>query len=448
MIMPDAILVLNAGSSSIKLAVFAVPTTEPALLCSGLLDEQDASHRLTIHDASGRTLFDAQRPADDGGSGLYPEILHWIETYLSGGRLLAVGHRIVHGGRDFFEPVDVTAEILEALAALTPLAPLHQPVCLAPIRAIAALRPGLPQIACFDTAFHHHLALPVSCFAIPRRFEEQGVRRYGFHGLSFEYIAGRLGEVSKALPGKRTVVAHLGNGASLCAMRDGKSVDTTMGLTPLDGLVMGTRCGAIDPGVLLYLQQEHKLSVAELQDLLYRQSGLLGVSGLSADMRVLQSGSAAAARRSSSSRSGRRARSWPWRTRFKAWSAWSSPAASASTPATSGARFARVCTGSACGWTRLPTRPAPNPSTPRAAGSTSSCCRPARRPASRVTAGPGSARARRYNRREVFTAGSRCLGPPACRKMPQSAGCFQCDKVITVPAISKLEPTMPQSCSV
>jgi acetate kinase len=296
MIMPDAILVLNAGSSSIKLAVFAVSTTEPALLCNGLLDEQDASHRLTIHDASGRKLFDAQRPADDGGRGLYPEILRWIETYLSGGRLLAVGHRVVHGARDFFDPIDVTAEVLEALAALTPLAPLHQPVCLAPIRAIAALRPGLPQIACFDTAFHHHLALPVNRFAIPRRFEEQGVRRYGFHGLSFEYIAGRLGEVSKALPGKRTVVAHLGNGASLCAMRDGKSVDTTMGLTPLDGLVMGTRCGAIDPGVLLYLQQEHKLSVAELQDLLYRQSGLLGVSGLSADMRVLLQSDSATAR--------------------------------------------------------------------------------------------------------------------------------------------------------
>jgi len=293
--MPDAILVLNAGSSSIKLAVFAVPTTEPVLLCSGLLDEQDASHRLTIHDASGRKLFDAQRPAGDDGRGLYPEILRWIETYLSGGRLLAAGHRIVHGGCDFFDPVDVTAEVLEALAALTPLAPLHQPVCLAPIRAIAALRPDLRQIACFDTAFHHHLSPPVSRFAIPRRCEEQGVRRYGFHGLSFEYIASRLGEIAQDLPGKRTVVAHLGNGASLCAMRNGKSVDTTMGLTPLDGLMMGTRCGTIDPGVLLYLQREHKLSVAELQDLLYRQSGLLGVSGLSADMRVLlQSGSAAA----------------------------------------------------------------------------------------------------------------------------------------------------------
>jgi acetate kinase len=293
--MPDAILILNAGSSSIKLGVFALAPREPTLLCSGLLDEQDFGHRLIIHDASGRQLFDAQRPAADDGRGLYPEILHWIETYLSGSRLLAIGHRIVHGGREFFEPVEVTTDVLEALAALTPLAPLHQPVCLAPIRAIAALRPKLPQIACFDTAFHHHLAPPVSRFAIPRRFEELGIRRYGFHGLSFEYIADRLGEISKGLPGKRTVVAHLGNGASLCAMRNGKSVDTTMGLTSLDGLVMGTRCGAIDPGVLLYLLQEHRLSADELQDLLYRRSGLLGVSDLSADMRVLlQSGSAAA----------------------------------------------------------------------------------------------------------------------------------------------------------
>jgi acetate kinase len=163
MTMPDVILVLNAGSSSIKLGVFAIATAEPTLLCSGLLDEQDAGHRLTIADTSGRPPFDARPPAaDDGSKGLLLDILRWIETYLSGSRLLAVGHRIVHGGRDFFEPVEVTPEVLEALAALTSLAPLHQPVCLSPIRAIAALRPGLPQIACFDTAFHHHLAPPVS----------------------------------------------------------------------------------------------------------------------------------------------------------------------------------------------------------------------------------------------------------------------------------------------
>jgi acetate kinase len=155
------------------------------------------------------------------------------------------------------------------------------------MRAIKSVRSGLPQIACFDTAFHHHLAPPVSRFAIPRRLEEIGIRRYGFHGLSFEFIASRLAEISPELPAKRTVVAHLGNGASLCAMRNGRSADTTMGLTPLDGLVMGTRCGVLDPGVLLYLQQQRRMSTNELEHLLYQESGLLGVSGLSADMRVL-----------------------------------------------------------------------------------------------------------------------------------------------------------------
>ena len=187
----------------------------------------------------------------------------------------------------FVAPVEVTEAILEALAALTPLAPLHQPRCLSPIRAIKSLRPRLKQIACFDTAFHHGLAAPVSRFAIPRHFEEMGIRRYGFHGLSFEFIARRLAEISPALADKRTVVAHLGNGASLCAMRNGRSADTTMGLTPLDGLMMGTRCGAIDPGVLLYLQQEQGISTGEVEQMLYQESGLLGVSGVSADMRVL-----------------------------------------------------------------------------------------------------------------------------------------------------------------
>ena len=194
---------------------------------------------------------------------------------------------MVHGGRDFVEPVEITDARIAALDALTPLAPLHQRRCLSPIRAIQSLRPDLTQIACFDTAFHWSLAATVRRFALPRRFEDQGIRRYGFHGLSFEYIASRLAAISPALYAKRTVVAHLGNGASLCAMRDGVSLDTTMGLTPLDGLVMGTRCGQIDPGVLLYLLQEKRMPPDELQHLLYNESGLLGVSGLSADMRTL-----------------------------------------------------------------------------------------------------------------------------------------------------------------
>jgi acetate kinase len=294
--MSNAILVLNAGSSSIKFGLFDIGATEPQLLCKGLLDEQQKAPRLLVNDTSGKVLFEKRsRPGGDH-SDLFVDILAWIEDYLGANRLAAVGHRIVHGGRDFFEPVAVTVEIIAALEALTPLAPLHQSRCIAPIRAIVSVRPNMTQIACFDTGFHHHLTPPVSRFAIPRAYEERGLRRYGFHGLSFEYIATRLATLSSAYAGKRMVIAHLGNGASLCALRDGKSCDTTMGLTPLDGLVMGTRCGAIDPGVLLYLLQHEKMSADELQHLLYEKSGLLGVSGLSADMRALLASEAASAR--------------------------------------------------------------------------------------------------------------------------------------------------------
>jgi acetate kinase len=285
--MSDAVLVLNAGSSSIKFGLFDISGTEPRLLFKGLLDEHEAKPGFAVTDATGNHLFETRRaPADDSGEALLADVLNWSSDYLAGGTLVAVGHRVVHGGRDFDNPTEVTDKTIEAMAALTPLAPLHQPRCLAPMRAIRSLRPGLTQIACFDTAFHHGLAPPVSRFAIPRRFEEMGIRRYGFHGLSFEFIANRLAETSPNLAGMRTVAAHLGNGASLCAMRNGRSVDTTMGLTPLDGLMMGTRSGAIDPGVLLYLQQ-HGMSLNELERVLYQESGLLGVSGLSGDTRVL-----------------------------------------------------------------------------------------------------------------------------------------------------------------
>jgi acetate kinase len=294
--MSDAILVLNSGSSSIKFGLFDISSTEPRLLCKGLLDEHEAKPGFTVTDASGNHLFENRRAAADNDSeALLADIFNWSNDYLAGGTLLAVGHRVVHGGRDFDRPVKVTDITLEAMAALTPLAPLHQPRCLSPIRAIKLLQPYLQQIACFDTAFHHGLAPPVSRFAIPRKFEEMGIRRYGFHGLSFEFIAGRLAEISPILAGKRTVAAHLGNGGSLCAMRNGRSVDTTMGLTPLDGLMMGTRCGVIDPGVLLYLQQQGGMSADEVQDMLYKDSGLLGVSGISADMRVLLASEAPAA---------------------------------------------------------------------------------------------------------------------------------------------------------
>jgi acetate kinase len=286
--MSDAVLVLNAGSSSIKFGLFDITSAEPTLTCKGVLDEQEKAPRIVVTDASGKQLFEKRRPAEEGESnGLFADIFAWIEDYLAGHGLAAVGHRIVHGGRDFSRPVVITDQILAALDSLTPLAPLHQPRCLAPVRAVQSLQPALTQIACFDTAFHHGLAPPASRFAIPRHFEERGIRRYGFHGLSFEYVAGRLAALGPDARQKRTVVAHLGNGASLCALRNGGSLDTTMGLTPLDGLVMGTRCGTIDPGVLLYLLQEEKMSTDEVQHLLYEKSGLLGVSGVSADMRAL-----------------------------------------------------------------------------------------------------------------------------------------------------------------
>ena len=287
--MTDAILILNAGSSSIKFGLFEMPTdSEPVLLCKGLLDEHDAEPRLTVKDAAGNLLHDTHRgAADKDDETLLVDILNWVDAYLASDDLVAFGHRVVHGGEDFVAPAQIDDHVLQALHDLTPLAPLLQPRCLSPIRAIRSLRPELPQIACFDTAFHHGLPATVSRFAIPRRFDESGIRRYGFHGLSFEFIARRLRDISPALARKRTVVAHLGNGASLCAMHDGASIDTTMGLTPLDGLMMGTRCGAIDPGVLLYLQQTRGMSVGEVEHLLYQESGLLGVSGLSGDMRVL-----------------------------------------------------------------------------------------------------------------------------------------------------------------
>lgn len=295
--MAASVLALNSGSSSIKFGLFDISAVEPALLCKGSLDEHEAKPRLVVTSPAGEDLFETQKDAADAAGGhLFTEVLGFIEDRFGGHRLRAVGHRIVHGGPDYPGPVELTDDVYTKLEALTPLAPLHQPRCLAPIRTIRAIKPELTQIACFDTAFHHSITPPANRVAIPRRFEARGIRRYGFHGLSFEYVAGRLAGIAPELAAKRTVIAHLGNGASLCALRDGRSIDTTMGLTPLDGLVMGTRCGTIDPGVLLYLQQHERMSVEDVQHLLYHQSGLLGVSGLSADMRELHASHETAAR--------------------------------------------------------------------------------------------------------------------------------------------------------
>jgi acetate kinase len=254
----DAVLVVNAGSATLKYALYS--------------DALECVLRATIDSADPEAAF----------AGVFAEI-----DAKSGFRIVAAGHRVVHGGDRYAEPVRVDAEVLRHLQALCPLAPLHQPHNVAGIRAVLAHRPALPQVACFDTAFHQSQPDLARRFALPSAWHDAGVKRYGFHGLSYEYIAQRLPEIP-ALRGKdRVIVAHLGNGSSLCAMRRGRSVATTMGFTALDGLMMGTRSGAIDPGVLLYLMQQKGIQVADLERLLYRESGLLGVSGLSHDMRTL-----------------------------------------------------------------------------------------------------------------------------------------------------------------
>jgi acetate kinase len=279
--MTKAILALNAGSSSIKFAVYRTGDDgdDLSLICKGIRDRRVTDGHFLISDAQGKTIAD-QKSTSAKGADPTLELLDLLESTIPGTELAAVGHRIVHGGPRFSEPVIIDQAVLTALDDLTPLAPLHQPVCLAPIRSLLAARPALPQVACFDTAFHRELEPVYKRFAIPDMGDV--VHRYGFHGLSFEYVRRRIEE-----PSRLAVIAHLGSGCSICAISDGKCVNTSMGMTPLDGLMMATRCGAIDPGLLLYLQKSKGLSVKELEDLLYYKSGLLGVSGISADMRTL-----------------------------------------------------------------------------------------------------------------------------------------------------------------
>jgi len=211
---------------------------------------------------------------------------------LAGREIVAVGHRVVHGGTRYAEPVRIEPNVLAELDGLVPLAPLHQPHNLAPIRVIGERAPGLPQVACFDTAFHRNQSALVQAFALPRSYWDEGVRRYGFHGLSYEFVTGEMHRLSPGVAESKMIIAHLGNGASLCAIDHGKSVASTMGFTALDGLMMGTRCGAIDPGVILYLMNRHGMDARAIEDLVYRRSGLLGVSGISSDMRTLRSSKA------------------------------------------------------------------------------------------------------------------------------------------------------------
>lgn len=281
-----AVAVLNAGSSSIKFAVYE-GRGQAAL--SGRLEKIGVAPTLLVKDGDGKTLAERSWLASglDHHAGT-AEIIRVVRWLRGGKPVDAVGHRVVHGGMKYAAPVRVDADVMAHLRAFVPLAPLHQPHNLAPMQAIAEQAPGTPQVACFDTAFHRAQPALAQMFALPRRLSQSGVRRYGFHGLSYEYIAGRLGEVAPEEAGGRIVVAHLGNGSSLCALSEGRSVATTMGFTAVDGLMMGTRCGALDPGVLLYLMDTEGMDARALEDLIYKRSGLLGVSGVSSDMRELR----------------------------------------------------------------------------------------------------------------------------------------------------------------
>lgn len=285
---PDGtVLAINAGSSSLKFALFGTDRSAPATV-RGEISELASAPHLTALGADKSVLADRRWAAGlaDPFATALDALLAFADANLGAQGLAAVGHRIVHGGADHIAPSRVTDALLADLVALTPLDPLHMPHSLAPVRAIAAARPHLPQVACFDTAFHHTLPAVARTVALPRALGGEGVRRYGFHGLSYEFIAGQLALIAPRLARGRVIVAHLGAGASLCALQDGKSIATTMGFSALDGLVMATRCGSIDPGAILYLMRKG-LSASAIEDMLYRQSGLLGVSGISDDVRVL-----------------------------------------------------------------------------------------------------------------------------------------------------------------
>jgi acetate kinase len=293
----DVILVINSGSSSIKFQAFSVVGNTLAALAGGKLEELYTAPRLLVKRHDGDVIEDRRWPAgerlvhDDAIAFLFD----WLRAHAGGATLRAVGHRVVHGGERYAEPVRVDPEVLAALDTLVPLAPLHQPHNLAAIRSIAARNPGVPQIACFDTAFHHTQPPLATRYALPPEITSRGVRRYGFHGLSYEYVASVLPQYSERAARGKTVVLHLGNGASMTALDQSRSVASTMGFTAVEGLVMGTRSGSLDPGVVLWMIEQAQMDARAIGSLLYKRSGLLGVSGLSSDMRTLLASDAPAA---------------------------------------------------------------------------------------------------------------------------------------------------------
>jgi acetate kinase len=287
--MASDIFTLNAGSSSLKFSLWQSGTgMELRELFRGEVEKIGIAPRLSASGPGGDTVIDEKF---EGGAKLtHEDLLRELFDWFSRQRrdeLKAIGHRIVHGGAAFTAPVRINDRVMEKLSQLKPLAPLHQPHNLSGIRTCAVLRPHVPQVACFDTAFHQTMDPVARRFGLPRAYDNEGVRRYGFHGLSYEFIAQRLRAIDPDLAHGRVIVAHLGNGASLCATRDGRSVDTTMSFTALDGLLMGTRPGTLDPGAVTYLMREHAMSAADIEDVLYHHSGLMGISGISSDMRTL-----------------------------------------------------------------------------------------------------------------------------------------------------------------
>src|SRR5262245_25107309 len=297
--MQDTILVVNAGSSSIKFQLFAVADHDRLeRRMKGQIDGIGARPRLLARDVDGHTLIDASYSTADV-SGVPPaleKVIAFLRQQIGGRLPAAVGHRVVHGGCEYREPTAVTSAIVERLRRFVPLAPLHQPNNLAPIQAILERQPGVFQVACFDTSFHRSHPEVADRFAIPERLYDEGVRRYGFHGLSYEFISTRLAQIAPQTAKGRVVVAHLGSGASMCAIVAGRSVESTMGFTALDGLPMGTRPGQLDPGVVLYLMSQNHLSAKDIERLLYNDCGLKGLSGISNDVRELLASGAPAAK--------------------------------------------------------------------------------------------------------------------------------------------------------
>jgi len=287
--MADAIAVLNAGSSSIKFSLFLVRNGELELEQRGQIEGIYTGPHFVAQDRAGKQVAEKSwgNGVNLGHAGALEYLVVHLRAGLSGDCLIGVGHRVVHGGLEYTRPVRLTAQVLAGLEKFVPLAPLHQPHNLAPIRQLLERAPDLAQVACFDTSFHRSNAEIAQMFALPSELHAQGVRRYGFHGLSYEYIASVLPRYDQKAASGRSVVLHLGNGASMCAMQAGKSVASTMGFTAVEGLPMGTRTGSLDPGVILYLMDQRGMDARAIERLIYNQSGLLGVSGISSDMRAL-----------------------------------------------------------------------------------------------------------------------------------------------------------------